>query len=181
MSSGSPEAVDETGDVTDLEGASADALDVSQANRLVVVLFDCVVVARRGRLGLVYVESISSPSVPLSSPSSPRGATGRTPMLRGSEVALTLKRLLMRDALDVCFARVPAVLALLADVSVLRLVMKLVRDFVGDGCGGVFCAIEVGDAEAEADGEVALEIKGGRFSQKAFGTLVRRFDDGAAG
>lgn len=47
------------------------------------------------------------------------------PMFRGSEVALMLKKFPKTEALDVCFARVPAVLALLADVSVLRLLMKL--------------------------------------------------------
>lgn len=135
LSRGSVDGAEDVGDVTNFEEVSADALDVSQAKRLVVVLVVCAVEVRRGRLGLVYGESMASSSSSSSSSSSPRRGGGRMPMFRGSEVALTLKKLPKREALDVCFGRVPAVLALLVDVSVLRLVMKLVRDLVGDACG----------------------------------------------
>lgn len=52
-SRGSADAGEDVGDVRDFEEVSADALDVSQAKRLVVVLFVCALDVRRGRLGLV--------------------------------------------------------------------------------------------------------------------------------
>lgn len=71
------------------------------------------------------MDSMAASSSSDSSSSSLRRGGGMMPMFRGSEVALMLKKFPKTEALDVCFARVPAVLALLADVSVLRLLMKL--------------------------------------------------------
>ena len=109
----------------------AEALEVNHVKRLVLLLL-CAVEIRRSRDGLVYV-FISSSSSKLSCPSECTGE-GTKPIFVGSEVALALKKFPNKEALEVCFARVPVVLALLAAVSVVQLVMKLASDFVGEAC-----------------------------------------------
>ena len=125
------EVVVEGGVVWVLEDVMAEALEVNHAKRLVVLLV-CAVGVRRIRDGLVYVFISSSSSK--QSCSSEGAGDGTKPIFMASELTLALKKFPNREALEVCFARVPAVLALLAAVSVLRLVMKLARDFVGEAC-----------------------------------------------
>ena len=113
----------EGGVVWDLEDAKEEDLGVNHAKRLLVLLV-CAVDICRSRDGLVNV-FISSSS---SKKSCSSECAGDKLISMGSEVALALKKFPNKEALEVCFARVPAVLALLAAVSV----MKPARAFVGE-------------------------------------------------
>jgi hypothetical protein len=144
----------EGGVVWDLEDAEAEDLEVNHAKRLVVLLV-CAVDICRSRDGLVNVF--------ISSSSSKQSCSSEDKLISmGSEVALALKKFPNKEALEECLARVPAVLALFAAVSV----VKLVRTFVGEARPD-----EEGDGgDCGLLGEVARAIRGGRLSQKALGT-----------
>jgi hypothetical protein len=105
----------EGGVVWVLEDVRAEALEVNHAKRLVVLL-----VCAPSRDGFVYVVISSSSSK--QSCSSGCTGEGTEPRFMVSELVLALKKFPNIEAREVCFARIPAVLALLAG------------DFVGEGC-----------------------------------------------